>query len=187
VKIYLDTNIFDLLTKDDHRKKDTEILFSKIENGKFEAYYSPTVVEEILRTKCKRQRGRLEKILTEKMLKKRCVKPIYLNIDDLFKIHKLVDAYYYDSEERISTSSGFRIIRRKSIFSKSGSQAGDRIQVATAVINKIDAFVTWNTREFIKTKKITSLINSVNEKLGYTKIDFFNPTRLIRELNLLYC
>ena len=51
MKIYLDTNIFDLLTKDDHRKKDTEILFSKIENGKFEAYYSPTVVEEILRTK----------------------------------------------------------------------------------------------------------------------------------------
>ncbi len=180
MKIYLDTNVFDILTKNDYRREDTEILFSEIENNKYEAYYSPTVVDEIFRTSDEGQMCKLKKTLEEKVLQKRCVVPIRISSNELTKILKLVDAYTYISKKEINTSRGKRLIWTKSIFSKLGSQAEDRIHIATAVINRMDAFVTWNTREYIKRHDIKNWINEVNIKLGYSKIEFYSPTQVIK-------
>ena len=186
MKIYLDTNIFDALTKNDIRKEDTEMLFYEIENGRFEAYYSPTVVEEILLTKDKLQKSKLNKVLDNKVFIKKCIRLIPFNThNDLTKIHNLVHAYWYVYEEFRDSPEGLRFVLKKSVFSKLGSQAEDRVHIATAVINKIDAFVTWNTREFIKNDKIKNWINKVNKKLGYSEISMYTPAQLLRNYSFV--
>lgn len=184
MKIYLDTNIFDVLTKNDNRKRETETLFFMIENGKFEAYYSPTVVEELLLTPDKQQKFKLKKILDEKIFEKKCIRLIPISTQNkLSKIHDLVHAYWYSSEKEINVCGNKKIIREKSIFSRLGSQAEDRIHIATATINKIGAFVTWNIREYIERENIKNWINQVNIKLGYSEIEFYTPSQLIKAKN----
>ncbi len=178
MKIYLDTNIFDNLTKDDSRSGTTKETFSLIEKGVFEAYYSPTVIEELLGTKDKKQIGAFIKILNDKFLLKQCIKPIFVDLSMLKAILNLVDQYSYKSKSTVTGRGGKKAVWEKSVFSKGKSQAEDRIHIATATINQINVFVTWNTKEFIKSGKIAGWVNDVNERQGYPKIRFCSPETL---------
>jgi predicted nucleic acid-binding protein len=180
-KIYLDTNILDNLTKNDNRTKITKNLFSRIENRIFEAYYSPTVIEELLATKDKKQGCTFNKILNDKIFSKQCIKPICVNLPMLKNVLKLADAYAYKNKVSVTDESGRvkKLIWQKSQFSKGKSQAKDRIHIATATVNRINIFVTWNTKEFIRNGNIPNWVNVVNKRMGYSKIEFYSPETLL--------
>ena len=133
-KIYLDTNIFNILTKNDYRKKDAEVLFSEIENGKFEAYYSQTAIEEILQTRDKGQKLKLKSVLEEKIFQKRCVRLAPLDDQNYLNVYSLVDSYQIIERKTIKNSGKSKLIWKESLFSKSGSQTEDRWHIAIAVI-----------------------------------------------------
>lgn len=181
MKIYLDTNIFDNLTKNDNRTKVTKDLLFRIENRIFEAYYSPTVIEELLATKDKKQSHAFNEILDDKIFSKRCIRLIHVDPPMLKDILKLADAYAYKNKVSVIDESGRvkKLIWQKSQFSKGKSQAEDRIHIATATVNRINIFVTWNTNEFIRNGNIVNWINVVNKKMGYSKIEFYSPETLL--------
>jgi len=58
------------------------------------------------------------------------------------------------------------------------TSADDCRQIATATINKVDYFVSWNFKHIVNVFRIRGY-NSVNLKYGYIQLDIRSPKEIV--------
>jgi len=150
LKIYLETTVFNRYfepERDNHRE--TVRLFGEIAAGKFEAYASEYVVEELLRTQGPKQQSMLE------LLNKSCVGVF----DRSFETDRLAQQY-----------AAHGIISEKHMY--------DRSHIACAAVNHLDAIVSFNFSHInrLSTKEKTRLVNQLN---GYPAVPIILPMEVI--------
>lgn len=147
IKIYIDTSVLGALfdTEDKKRIETTSRFLENIRNEKVEGYISNITLEEI-------EKAPIEiKTELKKMVKEINVVVIYETLECV----ELVVAYL---EEKIVPEK----------------YRDDMRNIAVAVINGMDAVVSWNFRHMVNliTKR---KVNSVNLKMGYNSIEILSP------------
>lgn len=58
----------------------------------------------------------------------------------------------------------------------------DCIHIATATLNKVDMLVSWNFRHIVNVYRIRGY-NSINLRLGYTKLEIHSPKEIVNYEN----
>ena len=149
--IYLETTIFNFPFADDapQYKADTLRLFEEIKTGKFKAFTSRYVIEE-LEAATDAQRG--ERL---KLVKKYGIKVIPASDE----IKRFSEVYI---------SSG--IIPKK--------YATDALHIAAATVANLDFIVSLNFRHIVKRKTIEET-EFINYREGYKKIGIYSPAEVI--------
>jgi predicted nucleic acid-binding protein len=151
IKYYLDTTIFNFVfAEGETEKKDITIkLFRDLPLIAEGMYISDEVIREISRASEPR-RSQLEGLLRESS-------PLLLEID--LESEKMADRYI---EEGIIPE------RYRS----------DALHIAVAVINGIDAIVSWNFEHIVKLKTRV-MVNGINRLLGYHEIEICSPEEVV--------
>jgi len=151
IKCYLDTTIFNFVfAEGETEKKDITIkLFRDLPLIAEGMYISDEVIREISRASEPR-RSQLEGLLRESS-------PLLLEID--LESEKMADRYI---EEGIIPE------RYRS----------DALHIAVAVINGIDAIVSWNFEHIVKLKTRV-MVNGINRLLGYHEIEICSPEEVV--------
>ena len=151
IKYYLDTTIFNFVfAEGETEKKDITIkLFRDLPLIAEGIYISDEVIREISRASEPR-RSQLEGLLRESS-------PLLLEID--LESEKMADRYI---EEGIIPE------RYRS----------DALHIAVAVINGIDAIVSWNFEHIVKLKTRV-MVNGINRLHGYHEIEICSPEEVV--------
>lgn len=151
IKYYLDTTIFNFVfAEGDTEKKDITIkLFQDLPLIAEGVYISDEVIREISRASEPR-RSQLEGLLRESS-------PLLLEID--LESEKMADRYVKEG-----------IIPKR--------YRSDAIHIAAAVINGIDAIVSWNFEHIVKLKTRV-MVNGINKLLGYHEIEICSPEEVV--------
>ena len=152
IKIYLDTSVINFLFADDvQEKRDiTKRLFEEIARNKYEPYISELVIAEINRTKDEQKKDKLLKVIQK-------YQPKELPSNE---------EVYYLAEKYIEA----KIIPRE--FEE------DAVHIAYAIVNNLDALVSWNMRHIVKLKTRWG-VNSINKIEGYKDIELISPEEVI--------
>lgn len=150
-KYYLDTTIFNFVfAESDTEKKDITVKFFNALSSLAESVYiSDEVIREISRAPEPRK-SQLEGLIRETV-------PLLLEID--MEVHELADRYIKEG-----------IIPERYI--------SDAIHIAVAVINDIDAIISWNFEHIVKLKTRV-MVDGVNKLLGYHEIEICSPEEVI--------
>lgn len=151
IKYYLDTTIFNFVfAESDTEKKDITIkLLKDLFLISEGVYISDEVIREVNRSPEPR-RSQLEGLLRE-------VNPFLLEIN--IEAAELAERYIKEG-----------IIPEK--------YRGDALHIAVAVINGIEAIVSWNFEHIVKLKTRV-MVNGVNRLLGYREIEICSPEEVI--------
>ncbi len=151
IKYYLDTTIFNFVfTEGDAEKKDITLkLFKDLPLIAEGLYISDEVIREISRADEPRK-SQLEGLLRE-------TDPLLIEVD--IEAEELAGRYI---KERIIP------VRYRS----------DALHIAVAVINGIEAIVSWNFEHIVKLKTRV-MVNGVNRLLGYHEIEICSPEEVI--------
>ncbi|MDI6891088.1 MAG: PIN domain-containing protein [Thermodesulfovibrionales bacterium] len=151
IKYYLDTTIFNFVfAEGDQEKKDiTFKLFRDLPLMAEGIYISDEVIREISRAPEVRK-AQLEGLLRE-------ITPLLLEID--LETEKLAERYIQEG-----------IIPER--------YRGDALHIAVAVVNGIEALVSWNFEHIVKLKTRV-MVNGVNRLLGYHEIEICSPEEVI--------
>jgi len=145
-KIYLETTMFNYYFDDERDAHvDTVNLFIKIKAGKYEAYTSGAVIEE------------LEKAPVDKHTK-------MINLINEYKINVL--SVSEEAEKLADDYVSVGIIPLK--------YRTDGVHIAVTAVNDLDIIVSMNFEHIVKmkTKKLTNALNIVR---GYKNIDIVSP------------
>lgn len=151
IKYYLDTTIFNFVfAEGDTEKKDITIkLFKDLPLIAEGTYISDEVIREISRAPEPRK-SQLEELLKE-------VNPLLLEID--LEAEELAERYIKEG-----------VIPER--------YRGDALHIAVAVINGIEAIVSWNFEHIVKLKTRV-MVNGINRLLGYHEIEICSPEEVI--------
>ena len=152
MKIYLETTMFNRYfepERDNHR--DTRVLFDEIAAGKFEAYTSAYVVEELMHAPEPKRQKMLDLIT-------RCGITL---IEGTYEAETLAGEYVNHG-----------ILSEKHMY--------DRTHIACASVSGMDMIVSLNFAHINrpKTRKLTRL---VNELKGYAEITICSPMEVIED------
>ena len=155
LKVYIETTLFNFYVDEDRgfAHDATIALFKEIAAGKYEAYTSTVVLEE------------LEKATPEKFELMSNLIPQYgmtvLILND--EADRLADLYV---EEKIIP------LKHRT----------DGVHIALAAINNLDMIISMNFLHIVKrkTKLATGTINALN---GYRAIEIFNPMEVVENEN----
>ena len=149
-KIYLETTMFNYyfdIDRDAHA--DTVKLFDEIAEGKYDAYTSRTVIEELERTKGDKQ---------EKMLKLIADREIPI-LETSVEAEKLADIYI---------SEGIVPAKYRT----------DGLHIAIATVNDLDMIISMNFQHIVKRKTI-KMTATTNSLIGYRAIEIYSPMEVI--------
>jgi len=151
IKYYLDTTIFNFVfTEDDREKRDITLkLFKDLPLIAEGIYISDEVIREISRAPEPRK-SQLEGLLGE-------TNPYLLEMG--IEAEELAERYIKEG-----------IIPER--------YRGDALHIAVAVINGIDAIISWNFEHIVKLKTRV-MVNGVNRLLGYHEIEICSPEEVI--------
>lgn len=151
IKYYLDTTIFNFVfAEGDAEKRDITLkLFKDLSRIAEGIYISDEVIREISRAPEPRK-SQLESLLREN-------NPLLLEID--LEAEELAERYIKEG-----------IIPER--------YRGDAIHIAVAVINGIEAIISWNFEHIVKLKTRV-MVNGVNRLLGYHEIEICSPEEVI--------
>jgi predicted nucleic acid-binding protein len=151
IKYYLDTTIFNFVFAegDTEKKNITKKLFRDLPLIAEGIYISDEVIREISRASEPRK-SQLEGLLREST-------PLLLEID--LESEKMAHRYI---EEGIIPE------RYRS----------DALHIAVAVINGIDAIISWNFEHIVKLKTRV-MVNGINRLLGYHEIEICSPEEVV--------
>ncbi len=151
IKYYLDTTVFNFVFAEGATEK-KDITVKLFENFPLMAegiYISDEVIREIGRSPEPR-RSQLEQLLRD-------TSPLLLDIDS-------------EAEELAGRYINEGIIPER--------YRGDALHIAVAVINGIEAIVSWNFEHIVKLKTRV-MVNGVNRLLGYHEIEICSPEEVI--------
>jgi len=149
-KIYLETTLFNFyFDKDRDVHADTVKLFKEIATGKYEAYTSTYVTDE-LENAPEVKRGKMMNLITEYGI------TVLAPNDEAVRV-----AGIYVSE---------RIIPQK--------YRTDGLHIAIATVNDLDMIISMNFQHIVKrkTKLLTGSINALN---GYRTIEILSPMEVV--------
>ncbi|MEW6002326.1 MAG: PIN domain nuclease [Nitrospirota bacterium] len=151
IKYYLDTTIFNFVfAEGDAEKKDITLkLFKDLPLIAEGIYISDEVIREISRASEPRK-SQLEGLLRE-------TNPLLLEV-------------HIEAEELAE-----RYVKEGIIPERYRSEA---LHIAVAVINGIEAIVSWNFEHIVKLKTRV-MVNGVNRLLGYHEIEICSPEEVI--------
>jgi hypothetical protein len=154
LKIYLETTILNFYFANDapEKKADTLILFKEIAQGKYEAYTSYAVIDEIN----KASESLKQKLLS--LLKEYNI-PI---LDEGSDVDRLADLYVEEG-----------IIPLK--------YRDDAVHISMATIMGMDIILSWNFKHIVKRKTIL-MANLINTREGYKNIDIYSPSEVIENV-----
>jgi len=150
--IYLETTIFNFPFADDapQYQADTLKLFAEIKTGKFQAFTSEYVMQELEDTKDTEKLGRMKALIAEYGI---------TLIPANAEIKRLSDAYIAAGiiPEKFNT---------------------DALHIAAATVTGLDYIISLNFRHIVKHKTIieTELINA---REGYKRMFIYNPAEVI--------
>lgn len=147
IKYCLDTSVLNFIFADDspEKKQATLDFFKNVQHGGLEIYISDVVVDEI---------GSAPdpiKIELQKLLKE--YSPVNLEMD--LGARELAEKYIAEG-----------IIPER--------YRNDALHIAVAVVNNMDALVSWNFKHIVK-MKTKQEVNGVNKMLGYREIELITP------------
>ncbi|WP_094548113.1 hypothetical protein [Petroclostridium xylanilyticum] len=151
LKVYLETTIFNFFYADDapDKRDDTIKLFNEISYGKYEAYTSYAVTNEINKASDETKQ-KLFRLFNEY--------PIAV-LDEGDEVEKLADIYVDEG-----------IIPLK--------YRDDAVHIATATLTGMDIILSWNFKHIVKRKTII-MVNLINTREGYKNIDIYSPSEVI--------
>lgn len=151
IRYYLDTTVFNFIfAESDTAKKDITVrLFKDLPSMAEGIYISDEVIREISRAPEPRK-SQLEGLTRE-------VSPLLLSID--LEAEELAGRYIKEG-----------IIPER--------YRGDALHIAVAVINGIEAVVSWNFEHIVKLKT-RIMVNGINRLLGYREIEICSPEEVI--------
>ncbi len=151
IKYYLDTTIFNFaFAEGDAEKKEITLkLFKDLPLIAEGIYISDEVIREISRADEPRK-SQLEGLLRE-------INPLLLEVN--IKTGELAERYIKE---------GIIPVRYRS----------DALHIAVAVVNEIEAIVSWNFEHIVKLKTRV-MVNGVNRLLGYHEIEICSPEEVV--------
>jgi len=150
LKIYLETTVFNRYFEPERESCDeTRILFDEIAAGKFVAFASEYVLEELARTEEPKRQRMLD------LLKRSCA------------------AVFVKSEETDALARQYML---HNIISE--NHRYDRSHIACAAVNGMDAIVSFNFSHInrLSTKEKTELVNRLS---GYPAVRIIQPLEVI--------
>ena len=145
-KIYLETTMFNYFFDTDRdAHADTVKLFEEIAAGKYDAYTSRTVIEELEKTKGDKR----EKMLG--LIADREIPILETNVE----AERLADIYVAEGV----IPQNYRT---------------DGLHIAIAAVNDLDMIISMNFQHIVKRKtvKMTAALNSIN---GYRAVEIYSP------------
>ena len=149
-KIYLETTMFNFyLDADRDAHADTVKLFREVKEGKYEAYTSRAVIEEIEKTLGDKKEKMLG-IIAEYDL------PV---LDTSVEAENLADVY---------VAEGVIPIKYRT----------DGLHIAISAVNDLDMIISMNFQHIVKRKtvKMTAVINSLR---GYRAVEIYSPMEVV--------
>ena len=152
LKLYLDTSIFNFAvsTQAIGEKKGMTLQFlDKIRNGRFMAYISPVIFDEIREAPSKKQRDLLD--LMEQLPLESLPQTDEVEIlADQYVERKIIPVKYYD----------------------------DALHIAMASVYNLDAIVSWNFEHIVKFKTRRE-VQAVNTFMGYKTVQICSPQEMM--------
>jgi predicted nucleic acid-binding protein len=152
-RVYVETTVWNFLFAEDapeHRDA-TRIFFDEVRRGLFETCISDVVIAE-LRAASEPKRSQLLRLVGE-------IGPVGL----------------YSSDE--SDELAARFIARGMVPEKYGN---DALHIAIAVVEGVDALLSWNFKHIVK-MKTNRLVSEVCREAGYEQIEIRTPEEVINE------
>jgi len=150
-KVYIETTVLNFYYADDAPDKayDTIAFFNEIRDGKWEAYTSYTVIDEI-NAASEETANRLLSLIKEYEI---------IVLPPHEAIYPLADIYVDEG-----------IIPLK--------YRDDAVHIATASLHGMDIIVSWNFKHIVKRKTIL-MTNLINARENYRQIAIHSPTEVI--------
>jgi hypothetical protein len=149
-KIYLETTIFNFhADKERFAHADTVRLFKEIAEGRYLAYTSRSVIEELERAPAEK-RGKMINLIAEYGI-------LILEHND--EAERLADTYVAEGVIPLK----YRM---------------DALHVAIAAVNDLDMIISMNFQHIVKRKtiKMTANINTLN---GYHAVEIYSPMEVV--------
>jgi hypothetical protein len=151
LKIYLETTILNFYFADDapDKKQDTILLFNEINQGKYDAYTSYAVIDEI------------NKASEEK-------KQMLFSLFSKYNIAVLNEGSVADKLADLYVAEGVIPLKYRE----------DAIHIAIATVAGLDIILSWNFQHIVKRKTIL-MTGLINVREGYKSIDIYSPSEVI--------
>ena len=150
-KLFIETTVFNFYFEEKHGQKqqDAVRLFEEIAKGRYEAYTSEIVINEI-------RKATLDKFIKMKALSEKYIKK---TLESSPETERIAGVYINKG-----------IIPAKSIK--------DALHIACAVVNNLDFVISYNQGHIIKTKTMIGT-GLVNLREGYRQIGLSTPTEVL--------
>jgi predicted nucleic acid-binding protein len=150
-KLFIETTVFNFYFEEKHGQKqqDAVRLFEEIAKGKYEAYTSEVVIEEL-------KKASVDKFLKMKALSEKYIKRLLVSSPEMEHIAEIY-------------------IEKGIIPAKSKK---DALHIACAVVNNLDFMISYNQGHIVKTKTMIGT-GLVNLREGYRQIGLSTPTEVI--------
>ena len=156
-KIYLDTSIINFALEDEisiNERDVTQVLCEQIKQGKYEAFVSDVVIQELINTPDEIKRTKLLDCVNSLVLDKPLTLTDEINIlADRYVSEKIIPAKHKD----------------------------DALHIAICTVNDIDVLVSWNFEHLVKHKTRMEVFG-INMLLGYKLIDLCTPQEVIEDV-----
>jgi predicted nucleic acid-binding protein len=151
LEIYLETTVFNFKFAEDSpdKRADTIKLFDEIREGKYIAYTSDYVLQELLRAE-EPKRSEMVDLIGQYKVKLLEANEIAETLADKYVSEEIIPQRYRT----------------------------DGIHIAMATINNLDIIVSYNFRHIVKLKTIIGT-ESINLREGYKRIGIYSPTEVI--------
>ena len=150
-KLFIETTVFNFFFdgKQGQKQKDAFGLFEEIANGKYEAYTSDAVIDEL--EGASEKRFEKMKVLLDKHIKR----VLLLSPEAKYLAKKYIE---------------------KSIIPEKFRE--DALHIAAAVVNNLDFVISYNLGHIVKTKTMIGT-GLVNLREGYRQIGLSTPTEVL--------
>jgi predicted nucleic acid-binding protein len=150
-KLFIETTVFNFYFegKQGQKQKDAIRLFEEIANGKYEAYTSQSVINEL-------KDASIEKYKKMKIILQKFIKEVII------------------SSPRAKRMAGIYIA--KGIIPE--KYMDDAIHIATATVNNFDFLISYNQGHIVKTKTMIGA-GLANLHEGYRQIGLSTPTEVL--------
>lgn len=150
-KMYIETSVFNSMFADDapDMRRDAQVLFEEIRQGKYEPYTSEYVIQELL--KCHEpRRGKM------------------LELIDRYAVKTLPESDEAEHLASLYVDGG--VIPRKYV--------ADGLHIAAAAAGGMDLIVSFNFKHIVKRKTVT-MTEEINWLKGYKRVGIYSPTEVI--------
>ena len=156
-KLYLDTTIINFALDEEvsiHERDITQVLCEQIKQGKYEAFISDVVIQELVNTPNEIKRAKLLDCVNDLVVGKSLMITDEINVlTDKYISEKIVPVKYRD----------------------------DALHIAICTVNDIDVLVSWNFEHLVKHKTRMEVFG-INMLLGYKIIDLCTPQEVIEDV-----